>query len=73
VHTFTVIRQQGGRPFRDELPYIVAMIALEEGPMMMGNVTGCTVEKVFIGLAVRAYIVEAEPGVGVPYWEPADA
>lgn len=71
VHTFTVIRQQGAKPFRDEVPYVVAVVELEEGPRMMGNITGCPVEDVAIGMAVRAYVVEAEAGVGVPLWEPA--
>lgn len=71
VYTFTVIRQQGAEPFKGEVPYVVAMIALDEGPMMMGNVTGCLPEDVSIGLAVHAYAVEVEAGVGVVYWEPA--
>lgn len=70
VHTFTVIRQQGAKGFRDEVPYVVAVIELEEGPRMMGNVTGCPVEDVVIGMPVRAYVVEAEDGVGIPMWEP---
>ncbi|HXA30915.1 MAG TPA: Zn-ribbon domain-containing OB-fold protein [Acidimicrobiales bacterium] len=71
VYTFTVIRQQGAEPFKGEVPYVVAMIALDEGPMMMGNVTGCPPDDVSIGLVVQAYSVEVEPGVGVVYWEPA--
>jgi len=71
VYTFTVIRQNGSEPFRSELPYVVAMIALEEGPRMMGNVTGCPIDDVSIGMPVRAYIAAAEPGTGVPFWEPA--
>jgi len=71
IHTFTVIRQQGAKTFRDEVPYVVAMIELEEGPRMMGNVTGCPVDSVSIGMAVRAYAVEAEPGVAIPFWEPS--
>jgi uncharacterized OB-fold protein len=46
-------------------------VHLEEGPMMMGNVTGCPVEDVTIGMAVQAYAVKAADGVGVPFWEPA--
>jgi uncharacterized protein len=72
VYTFTVIRQQGAEPFKGEVPYVVAMIALDEGPMMMGNVTGCPPEAVSIGLVVRAYSIEVEAGVGVVYWEPAE-
>jgi len=71
VYTFTVIRQNGSEPFRSELPYVVAMIALEEGPRMMGNVTGCPIDAVSIGMPVQAYIAVAEPGTGVPFWEPA--
>ena len=71
VHTFTVIRQQGLPAFKDEVPYVVAMIDLDEGVRMMGNVTGCAVDDVTIGMPVRAYAVIAEDGVAVPQWEPA--
>jgi uncharacterized OB-fold protein len=70
VHTFTVIRQNGLPPFTSELPYVVAMVDLDEGPRVMGNVTGCPPEDVYIGMRLRAYGVEAEPGVAIPQWEP---
>ena len=71
VHTFTVVRQNGAAPFRDELPYVVAMVELEEGPRMMGNVTGCDPDAVSVGLPVRAYALLVEDGLAVPMWEPA--
>lgn len=71
VHTFTVVRQFAARPFRDQLPYVVAMIELDEGVRMMGNVTGCAVEDVEIDMAVEAYAVRTEDGLGVPFWRPA--
>ena len=40
MHAFTVIRQNHAKPFKDELPYVVAIAELEERPRMMGNVTG---------------------------------
>jgi hypothetical protein len=70
VYTFTVIRQNGAPGLRDEGPYVVAMIELDEGPRLMGNVTH-PVDDVFVGMAVRAYVVEAEPGVGIVQWEAA--
>jgi uncharacterized protein len=73
VHTFTIIRQNYARPFRDELPYVVAIIELAEGPRMMGNVTGVAADDVYVGMEVAAYIIEAEEGVGVPMWRPARA
>ena len=71
VHTFTIVRQNGAKPFRDELPYVVAIIELSEGVRMMGNITDCAPEDVHIGLAVRAYAVEIEDGIAIPYWRPA--
>jgi hypothetical protein len=70
VHTFTIIRQQHARPFRDELPYVVAMVELDEGVRMMGNITDCAVDEVRIGMPVEVHMAAAEPGVGVPFWRP---
>jgi uncharacterized OB-fold protein len=68
VHTFTIIRQMGMRPFRDELPYVVAMIELDEGPLMMGTVTDCDPDTVEIGAPVTVHFVRAADDVGIPYW-----
>ena len=73
VYTFTVIRQNGMRPFRSELPYVVAMIELDEGPRMMGNVTDCDPESVRIGQAVEVHFLKVADDVGIPVWRPAAA
>jgi uncharacterized OB-fold protein len=70
VHTYTIVRQYGAPPFKDELPYVVAVIELDEGVRMVGNVTDCPVEQVHVGMAVEAYAVAAAERVGVPYWRP---
>lgn len=70
VHTYTIVRQYGGPPFRDELPYVVAVVELEEGIRMLGNVTDCPVDDVAVGMPVEAYAVAAAEGVGVPFWRP---
>lgn len=73
VFTFTVVRQNHAPPFRDELPYVVALVELEEGVRMVGNVTGCAPAEVHVGMAVEAYAVEFEDGLAVPFWRPAPA
>ena len=37
IYSFTVIRQNYARPFRDWIPYVVALVDLEEGPRLMSN------------------------------------
>ena len=57
-------------PFRDQLPYVVAMIELDEGPMMMTNITDCLVDDVYIGMPVEASFVTADDGIGVTFFRP---
>jgi uncharacterized OB-fold protein len=71
VHTYTVMRQSGQRPFKDLTPYVVAMIELPEGPRIMGAVTDCDPEHVHIGMPVEVYMVRAAENVAVPFWRPA--
>jgi uncharacterized OB-fold protein len=70
IHTFTVIRQMGMRPFRDELPYVIAMVQLEEGPLVFGNVTGIEPDEVRIGAPVGVWFTRAADDIGVPSWRP---
>jgi uncharacterized OB-fold protein len=70
VHTFTIIRQNYAKPFRDELPYVVAIVELEEGPRLMSNVTGVPADEVRIGLPVEVYFEAAAEGIGVPFFRP---
>ena len=70
VHTFTVIRQNWAAPFKELMPYVVAMVELDEGPRMMTNLTDCTPDDVSIGMPVEAYVVKVEDGLGLPFWRP---
>jgi hypothetical protein len=70
VYTFTVIRQNGLKPFVADVPYVVAIIELPEGVKMMGNVTDCDPETVRIGMDVRWYPVAVNDEIGLPFWRP---
>ena len=71
VHTFTVIRQNHAQPFKAELPYVVAIVELDEGPRMMANVTDVDPETVAIGLPVEVHFAtDAEGDVTLPFFRP---
>ena len=70
VYSYTVIRQNYARPFRDQLPYVVALVDLAEGPRVMTNVVGCDPEEVSIGLAVRARFEVVSEAAGIALFEP---
>lgn len=72
VYSFTVIRQNYSRPFRDWIPYVVALVDLEEGPRVMTNVVGCAPEDVRIGLGVRATFEVVSDDAGIALFVPDD-
>jgi uncharacterized OB-fold protein len=60
----------GMPPFRDELPYVIAMVDLEEGPRVFGNVTDCAAEDVTVGMPVEVWFTKADDDIGIPSWRP---
>jgi hypothetical protein len=78
VYSFTVIRQVVGGPavraFEADIPYVVALIDLDEGPRITSNVVGCPVDAVAIGMPVEAMFEQASPEIWLPKFRPrADA
>jgi uncharacterized protein len=71
VYSFTVIRQQHVRPFRDMVPYVVALVDLEEGPRVMTNLVGCEPDQVSIGMAVRATFEPVSDEASIVLFEPS--
>ena len=68
VYSFTVIRQNMARPFRDLLPYVVALVDLEEGPRLMTNIVDCEPDDVTVGAPVRVRFDEVTEGVRLPFF-----
>ncbi len=68
VHTFTIARRPAGPAFADDVPYVVALIELEEGPRMMSRIVTDDPEKVRIGAKVEVTFVKASDEVTFPYF-----
>ncbi len=72
VHTFTVVLQNMARGFRDEVPYVVAMVELDEGGVqMMTNIVGCDVDDVKVGMPVEVAFDEVTEEITLPKFKPA--
>jgi hypothetical protein len=66
VHTFTVVRQSFDPFFKSKVPYVVAMVRLDEGPLMMSNIVECDVAAVKIGMRVDVLFEPATSEVAIP-------
>ena len=73
VHTFSVVRQNTMPGWRDELPYIVAIVEIDDagGTQMMTNLVDCDPDQVKIGMPVEAAFDDVTPEVTLPKFKPA--
>jgi uncharacterized protein len=71
IHTFSVVRQSGVEPFRQWTPFAVAVVELDEGPRIMGNVVGIDVDDVAIGQRVEVQFVPLNDEASLPFWRPS--
>jgi uncharacterized OB-fold protein len=69
VHSYTVIRRASDPAFAPLVPYVVALIDLEEGPRMMANILGPDALAVKIGDRVRVTFQDRGEGANVPQFE----
>jgi len=70
VHSFTVVRQNGTPPFDTLVPYVLAVIELEEGVRMMGNIVDVDVQQVRIGMPVQVTFAPETDEIVLPMWRP---
>ncbi|PKB63680.1 MAG: hypothetical protein BZY80_05990 [SAR202 cluster bacterium Io17-Chloro-G2] len=71
VWTFTETRQNRTPGFEEEIPYVLALVELEEGVKMFTNIIECDPKEVKIGMAVEVTFVQANQQVSIPYFKPA--
>ncbi|MET0379639.1 MAG: Zn-ribbon domain-containing OB-fold protein [Spongiibacteraceae bacterium] len=53
IHSFTIDRMGQDPGQRLRVPFVIAVIDLDEGPRMIGNVINCTPENLRVGMAVN--------------------
>ncbi|PKB78072.1 MAG: hypothetical protein BZY88_19980 [SAR202 cluster bacterium Io17-Chloro-G9] len=71
VWTFTVTMQNGTPGFAEDVPYVLALVELEEGVKMFTNIVECEPGEVTIGLPVEVTFLRANDQISVPFFKPA--
>jgi uncharacterized OB-fold protein len=73
VYSFTVTNQNQAPGFRESLPYVLAVVELEEGPRLMTNIVGCAPDDVRIGMPVEIEYDDVTAEVTLAKFKPAAA
>ena len=72
VYTFTVVRQAAHPAFADDVPYVFAIVELDEGPRLVTNVIGCDPDDVRCDQPVEV-VFDDDGEVTVPKFRPVSA
>ena len=59
VYSFVVQHRPATPAFVDDVPYVVAVVELEEGPLLLTNIVECAPDEVTVGMAVEVTFVDA--------------
>jgi len=71
IYTFSIVRRNDLPPFGDRVPYVPAIIDLEEGPRMMSEVVDAALESIEVGQAVVVDFREIDDELKRPVFRPA--
>lgn len=58
VYTFTVVHRAAIPSFSADVPYVYALVDLEEGVRMTGNILDCSPQEVYVGMPVEAVFID---------------
>jgi len=70
VHSFTWVHRPAPG-FEELVPYVYALVELEEGQIVATNIVNTSEEELVIGLPVQIHYYDAAPDVTLPLFEPA--
>lgn len=70
VYSYTIIQQNKSPEFREDVPYNVALIQLEEGPRMMSNVIDLAPGELQVDLAVTVIFDPLSDEIALPRFRP---
>ncbi len=70
VYTFVVVQRAFHPAWEGEVPYIVCIVELAEGPHIMTNLTDVDPDKVHVGMPVHVWFDQASDEISLPKFRP---
>ena len=70
IYTYAIYHQVYHQGFRDEVPYVTAVIELEEGPHFLSNIIGCEPDNVQCDMPVAVVWEDITPEFSLPKFKP---
>jgi uncharacterized OB-fold protein len=71
LYTWSVVHNNDLPPFGDLVPYVAAIVDLDEGPRMMTRVVGCEFDDLRVGMQLQVTFDQQTDEVTLPLFTPA--
>lgn len=72
VYSYTVVEANAPSAFLDDIPFVIAVIRLEEGVQMLSNVVGCDPDTVECDMPVQVTFEKLNDEFTLPKFKPSD-
>ncbi|MBE3558090.1 MAG: Zn-ribbon domain-containing OB-fold protein [Ktedonobacteraceae bacterium] len=70
VLSYSIIYQAPFESYAPDVPYVLAIIKLAEGPQMMTNIINCRPENIYVGMPVQVTFERRAGEFNVPQFQP---
>jgi uncharacterized OB-fold protein len=71
LYSYTIVNRAPSPAFAPDVPYIVGIVELDEGPHLMSNVVGCAPDAAKIGMKLKVEFRDAGEDTVLPVFAPA--
>jgi uncharacterized OB-fold protein len=71
LYSYTVVRRAMNPAFQSDVPYVYAIVELEEGPRVTTNVVNCALDALWVDMPLKAVYDSVTPEVTLLKFEPA--
>jgi uncharacterized OB-fold protein len=72
IFSFAIYHRAFDKRFAGDVPYNVALVELDAGPILLSSITACANDDLEVGLRVVPTYVEATDEVTLPYFRPRE-
>ena len=71
LYSYTIVRQPAYESFQPDVPYVYALVDLDDGARMISNVVNVDPGEVRVGMRLKVTFEDATPEISIPKFEPA--
>jgi uncharacterized OB-fold protein len=70
IHTYTVFHHAYMPWLADRIPYIIAVVTLDEGPFYHSDIVECGIDEVAVDMPVEVVFRDEDDGWVIPHFRP---